>query len=70
MTAIDQRRRWTMRARGADGTSRVVSIEARDGIVYGSIDGPGLALDPQHVSKMREILAEAQAVALQQRGQW
>lgn len=67
------RRRWVVRPR-PDAIVRVdtesaVTVGVRDGKVHISVEGL-LAMAPADVSRVRQALAEAQAVALIERGTW
>jgi len=67
------RRRWVVRPR-PDAIVRVdtassVTVGVHDGKVHISVEGL-LAMAPADVSRVRQALAEAQAVALIERGTW
>lgn len=62
-----------MEAHTANGekTHLVIDVPRGTGRVLTWRTGPAaLALEPEEVSRLREILADAQAVALQDRGHW
>ena len=71
MTApVEPRRRWTMRVPLADGAEAVVDIQAHDGKVFARAAGVSVEMSPLTAAKLRGILGDAIAAALQQRGQW
>jgi hypothetical protein len=43
-------------------------LQVRGGEIYALIDGVSIKLSPREISELRQVLAEAQAVAFMQRG--
>lgn len=67
------RHRWVIRPRvdsiAVVDTTSTVTVGVLGGTVHIAVDGP-LAMAPADVSRVRQALAEAQAVALIERGAW
>lgn len=61
--------RWAMRV-SDEGDSAMIVVESHRGNIH-IIGGSGsVTLDPRRVSRLRRVLLEAQADALQERGAW
>jgi hypothetical protein len=61
-----------MRVRDGAGAERLLIIEvpAGSGEVRASLGTTAIALTPQDVSRLRDLYLQAQAVAMQDRGEW
>lgn len=67
------RRRWVIRPRDDDGVPsgrEPVVVEVADGAVVMSTGAGPVPLLPADVSRVRQALLDAQAVALTERGRW
>jgi hypothetical protein len=63
--------RVTLRDTGEETVFIVEVPPDHGGRIYANVDGrPGLVFTPECVSRLREIWAEAQAVALMDRDHW
>lgn len=65
-------RRWIMPVRQPSGQTGhlVVHVPRGKGLVYASLGQTAVALEPEDVSRLRQIYAEALAVAFEDRGTW
>lgn len=67
------RRRWVIRPRNEDGApegATVVGIAVVNGSVVLAAPAGPVTLQPADVSRLRQVLLDAQAAALIERGRW
>jgi hypothetical protein len=64
-------RRWLLAVRTPDGPAHL-AVEAPTGLgaVFVAVGGRRVRLTPMEVSRLRRVLLDAQALAMQDSGQW
>ena len=70
MTKI--KRRWSVRLADRDGqiTYLMVSVPKNEGTVHLSVGGEAVVAPAERIERMRQVLDEARAAALWERGSW
>lgn len=72
-SGAEARRRWALRGRTAAAAEACLVVQVPmdgTGRVMASLGKATITLDPSEIGRLRAVLADAQAVALADRGSW